>query len=142
METWQRVWRDGFAPGLSDAGLEALRDALVDDDPRLLQGCTTLPAALEDAVRWPVEAACVIGYCGWQSEGLETVAAVEEFFARACLDADERLGCPAACRWFLNWFDETPRDQMRELLLPEVVAILATRVPMERRSRRETIKAA
>ena len=32
----------------------------------------------------------------------------------------ERLGEPAACRWFLNWFDDTPRDQMRRELLAEV----------------------
>jgi hypothetical protein len=40
---------------------------------------------------------------------------------------DQRLGEPAACRWFLNWFDETPRDEMRRLLLPEVQQLLAER---------------
>jgi len=48
------------------------------------------------------------------------VAEVEEFFARACFEADQRLGEPAGCRWFLNWFDETPRDEMRRLLFAEV----------------------
>src|SRR5262249_49069104 len=72
-------------------------------------------------------AACVVGYCGWQGEGLETVAEVEEFFARVCYETDQVLGEPAACRWFLNWFDETPRDEVRPELLAEVNRTLAQR---------------
>jgi hypothetical protein len=58
---------------------------------------------------------------------LETVAEVEEFFARVCFEADQRLGEPAACRWFLNWYDEAPRAEMRRLLLAEVNRALALR---------------
>ena len=68
---------------------------------------------------------------GWQGENLESVGEVEEFFARACFEADQRLGEPAACRWFLNWFDDTPRDQMRRELLAEVELALAERLPIE-----------
>jgi hypothetical protein len=120
MESWRKVWREGVAPLLSTAGLEALRQALTTDDARLLQGATTTPPPLQCVQDWPVEAACALGFCGWQGEGLETVAEVEEFFARMCFEIDQRLGEPAACRWFLNWFDETPRDEMRDLLLAEV----------------------
>jgi hypothetical protein len=74
-----------------------------------------------------VEAACALGYCGWQGEGLETVGEVEEFFARMCFDIDQRLGEPAACRWFLHWFDKTSRDQMRTELLEEVDRTLSER---------------
>jgi hypothetical protein len=56
---------------------------------------------------------------------LDTVAEVEEFFARACFETDQRLGEPAACRWFLNWYDETPREEMRRQLLAEVNRSLA-----------------
>jgi hypothetical protein len=98
------------------------------DDPRLLQGATTTPPPLQCVQDWPVEAACVLGYCAWQGEGLETVAEVEEFFARACFEADQLLGEPAACRWFLNWYDDTPRDEMRRLLLAEVNRTLAQRL--------------
>ncbi len=128
MESWRKVWREGMAPQLSPAGLEALRRALMTDDARLLQGATTTPPPLQCVQDWPVEAACVLGYCGWQGEGLETVAEVEEFFARACFEADQRLGEPAACRWFLNWYDETPREEMRRLLLAEVNRSLAQRL--------------
>jgi hypothetical protein len=129
MESWRKVWRDGVAPVLSSQALEALRRALVEDDAKLLQGSTTTPPPLQCVQDWPVEAACALGYCGWRGEGLETVAEVEEFFARMCFEIDQRLGEPAGCRWFLNWFDETPREEMRRLLLAEVNRSLAQRQP-------------
>jgi hypothetical protein len=128
MESWRKVWREGMAPQISTAGLDALRKALVENDPRLLQGATTSPPPLQCVQDWPVEAACGLGYCGWQGEGLETVGEVEEFFACTCFEADQRLGEPAECRWFLNWFDETPRDAMRRVLLAEVKRTLGERV--------------
>jgi hypothetical protein len=130
MESWRQVWRDGFVPVISTSGLEALRDALQGDDPRLTQGSTTTPPPLMCVQDWPVEAACALGYCGWQGDELETVGQVEEFFARMCFEADQRLGEPAACRWFLNWFDDTPRDEMRRELLAEVERALAERIPI------------
>ncbi len=128
MENWRKVWRAGVAPQLSTAGLEALGRALRGDDERLLQGATTTPPPLQCVQDWPVEGACVLGYCGWQGDRLETVSEVEEFFARVCFEADQAMGEPAACRWFLNWFDDTPREEMRALLLPEVEQALAQRV--------------
>jgi hypothetical protein len=128
MENWRNVWREGLVPLLSTQGLEALRHALVTDDARLLQGATTTPPPLSCVHDWPVEGACALGYCGWQGDDLETVAEVEEFFARMCFEIDARLGEPAACRWFLNWFDETPRDEMRPQLLAEVSRALARRL--------------
>ena len=127
MESWRKVWREGVAPLLSTPGLEALRRALTNDDARLLQGATTTPPPLQCVQDWPVEAACSVGYCGWQGDGLETVAEVEEYFARVCFEVDQTLGEPAACRWFLNWFDETPRDEMRREMLAEVSRELAQR---------------
>jgi hypothetical protein len=127
MDSWRRVWREGVAPLVSTEGLEALRHGLASDDARLIQGATTTPPPLACVQDWPVEAACGLGFCGWQGDGLETVAEVEEFFARMCFEIDQRLGEPAGCRWFLNWFDETPRDEMRRQLLAEVNRSLAFR---------------
>lgn len=127
MEGWRTTWRDGFVPELSTSALEALRDALRDDDPRLVQGTTSVPPPLMCVQDWPVEAACALGFCGWQGDDLESVGQVEAFFARACFEADQRVGEPAACRRFLNWFDDTPRDQMRRELLAEVERALAAR---------------
>jgi hypothetical protein len=127
MESWRKVWREGVVPLLSTSGLMALGQGLENDDPRLLQGATTTPPPLQCVQEWPVEAACALGYCGWVGDGLETVAEVEEFFARMCFEIDQRLGEPAGCRWFLNWFDETPRDEMRHQLLREVNLALAQR---------------
>lgn len=131
MESWRMVWRDGFVPVLSTNGLTVLRDALRGDDTRLTQGSTTTPPPLLCVQDWPCEGACALGYCGWLGEQLNTVGEVEEFFAKSCFEADQRLGEPAACRWFLNWFDDTPRDQMRRDLLSEVELALAERVPVD-----------
>lgn len=127
MESWRLVFRDGFAPVLSTRGLETLAEALRTDDPRLTQGSTTTPPPLMCVQDWPCEAACPLGFCGWQGDDLTSVGQVEEFFARACFEADQRLGEPAACRWFLNWFDNTPRDAMRAALLAEVELALSQR---------------
>lgn len=127
MKSWRQVWRDGFVPVLPTKGLQELATALRTDDPRLMQGSTTTPPPLMCVQDWPVEAACALGYCGWQGDSLESVGEVEEFFARACFEADQRLGEPAACRWFLNWFDDTPRDVMRAELLAEVELALTDR---------------
>ncbi len=125
--TWRMVWRNGFAPSLSNDGLLALRDALRGDDPRLVQGATTSPPPLLCVQDWPVEGCCALGFCGWQGDGLLTVGEVEAHFAKCCYEADRRLGEPAACRWFLNWFDDTPRTAMRKELLNEVERELSER---------------
>ena len=127
MEAWRKVWREGLVPLLSTKGLEALKRGLLRDDGRLTQGATTTPPPMQCVLDWPVEGACVVGYCAWQGDGLETVGEVEEFFAKVCFEADQRLGEPAAVRYFLNWFDDTPRDEMRRLLLAEVNRALAQR---------------
>ena len=81
MEMWRRVWRDGLTARLSARALAALRAALLADDPRLVQGTTCSPPALQALCERRVETACALGYCGWQGEGLESVAEVEEYCA-------------------------------------------------------------
>lgn len=134
MESWRMVWREGLAPVLSTTGLEALWQALRADDLRLTQGATTTPPPLLSLAECPCDGADAIGWCGWQGEQLSTVGEVEEFFARTCYETDQRMGEPAACRWFLNWFDDTPRDEMRPQLLDEVERILAQRFGITRLS--------
>lgn len=129
LEFWREVWRNGFAPQMSLAALSALRDALQRDDARLTQGSTTTPPQLECVADWPVEATCAIGFCGWQGgrSDCKTVKEVGEFFAASCFNADQSLKEPAACRWFLNWLDDTPRDEMRRELLAEIELALQQR---------------
>jgi hypothetical protein len=130
MESWQKAWRDGLAPQLSAGALRTLRQGLATDDPRLVQGATTSPPPLQCVQDWAVEAACALGYCGWQGEGLATVQEVESFFAQTCFEADRRLGDGGMVRWFLNWFDDAPRAEMRRLLLVEVNRELERRQPV------------
>ncbi len=124
METWRKVWREGIAPYLAKypAGLEALYNGLVNDDLKILQGATTSPPPLMCVADWDCEAGCIIAYVGMNADNptIKSVGEVEAFFACCCFEADKLLGEPAAIRWFLNWADETPRDEMRCLLLPEV----------------------
>jgi hypothetical protein len=131
LPAWKRVWRYAVAPQLSTRGLEALRKALHNDDKRLLQGATTSPPSLQCVQDWPVEACDAICFAGWQSEGLHTVAQVEEFFAKVCFDASSQLGDPTAIRYYLNWWDEQPRDVVRQQLLIEVDLALIGRLPQE-----------
>lgn len=126
-QSWQHAWRVGIAPLVSTEGLEALLEALTFDDTTLIQGATTTPPPLMCVQDWPVEVCCAMGYCGWKGDGLETVGEVEEFFAHMCYEADKLLGEPAGVRWFLNWFDETPREHMRRELSEEVQRELAAR---------------
>lgn len=127
LPAWQHVWRNGFMPCISTAGLVALRTALLTDDPRLIQGSTTTPPPSVAVKGWPTEAACATGYTGWQGCDLETVAEVEEYAARIWFEADQRLGEPGGCRHFLNWWDDTPREIARPALLEEVERELAIR---------------
>lgn len=123
-----KVFRDGFAPGLSDDALTALSGALRFGDERLIQGATTQPPPLACVMDWPCEGGCLISFAGMAGEGLETVGDVESYFAKSCFDADKRLGEPGGCRWFLNWFDETPRDRCFPELLAVVDEIIAERI--------------
>lgn len=129
MEMWRNVWRKGFAPNLSTTALNALATALRHDDPGLLQGCTTTPPPLLCVQDFKCEGGCAVAFCGWKGERLETVGEVEEYFAKLCFEANESLGATydVGCRWFLNWFDDTPRPEMRRELLAEVELELSRR---------------
>jgi hypothetical protein len=127
IESWRKCFRDGIAPELSTAGLLALKAALEADDSRLLTGATCCPPPLECVKDWPVEGACPVGLAGWLGDGLQTVREVEEHFARVCFAAEVRLGEPAAARYFLNAWDDGPREQMRAGLLEEVLRQLDER---------------
>lgn len=128
MVTWRDCFRRGFAPHLSTVGLLALRLALETDDPRLMQGCTTNPPPLNCVLDVPCEGACPIAFACWQGGDCEgTIGAVEEAFGVACYAADQALGDPAECRFLLNWWDDTPRDEARRLLLVEVELALGHR---------------
>ena len=126
MESWRLTYRDGFLPLYSTTELERLREALVNDDPRLTQGSTTTPPPLMCVQDWPCEAADLVGFpcVEW---GGSTVGEVEEYFARKCFEADQRLGEPAACRWVLNYFDDAPRSEMLREFLSEVERELGIR---------------
>jgi hypothetical protein len=127
MQTWQHVFRTGFAPQLSTPALLAIKAGLEAQDPALIRGATTVPPPLECMQNEPLQAACPVAFGLWKGDGLTTVGQVEEAFRRLCLEADFALGEPSAVRWFLNWVDDCAAWELRRLLLPEVLAVLAQR---------------
>lgn len=120
MNAWQRVWRVGFAPLLSPAALAALAAALRDDDPRLVQDSTTEPIPVAIFADAPVEGACAVAFGLWQGHGFDRVGSLHLAFRRLCRSADDLLDEALASTAFINWFDATPRDEMRRLLLAEI----------------------
>jgi hypothetical protein len=125
---WQVAWRDGVAPLLSTAGLEALRSALLHDSPAVIQGETAAFPDGADPDHSPPAATCPLGYAGWKGELLDTVAAVEAWWLRL-YDAAERrlLGGPAGVWELLDFIDESPRPVVRRGLMREVGRELARR---------------
>ena len=129
MEKWRRVWRTSIAPRISRDGLTALQDALRRDDVRLIQGSICSPPALDSLRDCEVNAACAIGFCGWQGDGLANVGEIEDYFQQICDAADLDFDEPAVCRYFLHWFDDVPRSEMRRELLGEVTLALQGHLP-------------
>lgn len=127
MSAWQTVFRKGIAPQLSTAGLLALRLAIEEDDPALMQGFTVCPLPVPGQYEHEPTEADPIAYAIWRGEGLRTVREVEDRFAAVMFECDQMLGEPAACRWWTNWVDQTDRAEMRTALLVEVRAVLAER---------------
>lgn len=129
MESWRLIFREAIAPKLLEHApnsLAVILAAIEDDDPRMVQGSTTTPPPLMCVQDWNLEAGCVICFGGWQGGGgVTTVGEAEEFFAKVVFEADQLAGEPAASRWFLNWFDDTPRPEMRRELAGEIRFILS-----------------
>jgi hypothetical protein len=121
---WARVWRTGLAPALSAAGLAALAEALDSDDPRLIQSQASAPPAMECYRDRPVEAADCLGIALWLGDGHDTVGPLHDAREAVNRQAFRTLGTDA---WhlFWAWYDDTPRDEMRRLLLAEVRRCLA-----------------
>ena len=125
MEPWRRVFREGIAPQLPLPALEALRRGLLKNDPRLRPGSTVEIARTGHGIQ--VIQVCAIGYSAWKGACLETDRAIEEFFATVCARANETLGDPGACSYFISWFDNHRREVVFPLLLAEVNRAIAAR---------------
>lgn len=129
---WRSIFHDAIAPRLSTAGLIALRQALEEDDPRLLQCSTVEPAPIDDDDQRPVEGACPLGWCLWQGEGLVSAGAVWVLFNALLNAVDAAWPLPGdvcgTSRRFIHWIDNTEREMMRRELLLEVVKVLTSRM--------------
>lgn len=123
-KAWQEVFRVAASSCLTRDELLFIRDAIGRDDKRLIQGSTAKPPAIPCVYDWPAECGCLFGLLAFRDGKQPTVAQVENEFARIVNAIDARFPMRAAY-YFLNWFDETPRDTMRAELLAEIDAGLA-----------------
>jgi hypothetical protein len=120
MDAWQKVWREGFAPQMTVVGLRALAVALEEDDPALIQGRTARPPVGDHGPDLPIDGACGVAFPIWKGDDLATVLKVERRFNDMCYRVKKELGRPTAVGEFLEWFDQSPRSEMRTELLAEV----------------------
>jgi len=104
-------------------GLRALRKALAEDSPRVIQGETvkplpTLANAEEDCAR-----ACVLGFAVWKGFRLLSVAYVARWFGHICRTIDAAR--PGDAARLVHWVDFTPRERMRAELVAVLDVVLA-----------------
>ena len=110
MEKWRRVWRDRDRAA---AVTSRFARSAIGSCSATIAGCCK--ASSPRRRRWmptpiaPSSAAVPSVLCGWLGEGRTSVGAVEEYFTAICEAADAAFGEPAACRFFFNWFDDSPR---------------------------------
>jgi hypothetical protein len=117
----------GFAPQFTEATLIALRDALVSDDPRLMQGRTTEPEPVLMHHGLKIECACAIGFCAWVQNQSVTVGEVLIGYGDMLDQADRNLGRMCAYSPFLHAFDDTPREIVFPAMAELVNEILSER---------------
>ena len=128
MEAWRKTWRDGFAVVLPIQGLVGLLAALEKDDQRLLTGATCWPPPLQSCQNDFTEKACGIAWAAaYGAPDSYPVGELETLFAKACWDASALLGDGSACRYFLSYWDETPREQLRKQMIPELRLAISNR---------------
>lgn len=114
--SWMIVFRYGILPSLSTNALRFLQHCLATNDKRLIQKETTQPQKPDE----PCSHACLLALPVWLKHPAPTVAEAEDYFHWLCCETDNKIGEPASTRYFLNWFDDTPREEMRAKLLPIV----------------------
>jgi hypothetical protein len=129
MEPWRQVFREGIAPQLPVAALEALRLGLLKNDPRLRPGSTVEESWTVAGIR--IIQGCAIGYGAWKGIHLDSARDVERFFSEICSAANDALGDPGAVGHFISWFDNHRREFVFPLLLSEVNRAIAYRVTQE-----------
>jgi hypothetical protein len=122
----RHAWRAGIAPELSLDGLEALRCALIEDDPNLLQK-STVEIDWAQAIKGSQSVAearptgcCPMVLPGWLTGDFAHRAGALEEFRRISFAANKRAGDALAAVHFTGWWDDEPRQTARVELLAEV----------------------
>lgn len=129
MEAWRYCLQHGLLPLLEADTIGAMLAAL--QGGQVAPGDTCIPEPLQANADLPVTECCIMALPGLLAHGgfgQATVGQVETAFARLCGQVDARLGQPAATRYLINWFDETPPAVSLPLVAEEL------RIEIQRRT--------
>lgn len=110
MDRWQRIWRTGLAPQLSDYQLHRLKVGLETND-RALTHCGWHVRLVMGQIKM-----CALCF----ASELETVEEMESWYRGICQRCEALTGEQCAIRHFAHWWDHQGA-MARRLLLEEVV---------------------
>ncbi len=109
VEVWRMNWRNEIARLFSDKALEALRTAILTDDPKLIQRQTV---ASDDGVE--ISGACGLAFGVWAEE---KVCGPHDLLERF----EAKFGLCRVNIWpFVSWYDSAPRHLMRSEFVSEI----------------------
>lgn len=124
-DEWRLVLRAGLFPSLGTTKLRELRTALVNRDPRLIQGNTTIPMKSHQE-NGPCQKACLIAFGGFLY-GLSTVDEIEAYFCDVFWGIATRLKGLQSCFTLMNWWDSTNREYAESQVIQEIDQELSRR---------------
>lgn len=128
LEKWQVVWREELAKRLSVKQLLALRLAVLENDGRLVQGVVTHPPPLQVVAEWPIEGGCALVIGLWGMDGQVSVYEMAKRYYEMIKEADAALPVGLTIDDFLDFFDNTSREEMLKRMLGEIDVVLDQRL--------------
>lgn len=126
-EATRRVFHEGFVPLLKDEELWVLKGWLTMAPERFKQGYTLypVPTPAEEPYMMP-DCGCLITNIG-RINMLKYADELYEYFARMCYNIDQNMGEPSAVRYLLNWYDDSPWEDVKNGSIEELEAALQCR---------------
>ena len=121
MESWKKSFAH-IADVCGVPALQVLRTAVSENYCSLIQGTTVAYEPATNPGDRTVCGACAVGYMYWKADDMDFADDVEEAVAATFSEVAKKAGWDRAPDLFTNWYDETPRDEMRRELLPVIDA--------------------
>lgn len=132
MEQWRRYFRHGIAPLVENAQLEYVLGILKSDSEKMCQGDTVIlrKVIAESGLTYyhgdlPPVSGCFVSLIHMSDEKLTANEVDAKFGPFLC-----RVGLNhGLSSHFINWFDDSPREEVRRELIAEIELVLDARNP-------------